>query len=210
MREILTFLAVAIPVLGVIPYLRNTISGSTRPNVVTWFTWSLLNGINMAVAFSEGAWQTGLYSMAGFIATALIVLVGLRHGVRKYTRFDVICQTIALLGIPLWLMTGHPELAVLILLCVDFAGGLPTLRHAWKAPHEETWQTLATSGLGGVLILISLTQYGVVALTMPAYILLFDIAVLAIMFSRKRRLAGAFRHVKPLMVLFKRCHTTLF
>lgn len=165
-------------------------SGRTRPNVVTWFTWSLLNGINMAVAFSEGAWQTGLYSMAGFIATALIVVVGLRHGVRKYTRFDVTCQIIALLGIPLWLMTGRPELAVLILLGVDLAGGLPTLRHAWKAPQEETWQTFATSAIGGLLILISLTQYSMVAITMPAYILLFDIAVIAIIFFRKRLLAS--------------------
>lgn len=190
MRQFLAILAAIIPIAGAIPYLIDTVKEKTRPNAVTWFTWFLINAINSAAAFSEGAWQTGLYSLAGAIATGLIVLLALKHGVKKYTTFDIVCQVIALLGIPLWLTTGQPELAVLILLIVDFSGGLPTLRHAWKAPHEETWQTFAASAVGGVLVLASIEQYSIVALTMPIYIFFFDIAVLSFIYYRRKRVVG--------------------
>ncbi|HKX73307.1 MAG TPA: hypothetical protein VJM32_04805 [Candidatus Saccharimonadales bacterium] len=187
MRQIITVLAALIPIAGAIPYLINTVKDKTRPNIVTWFTWTLINGINTAAAFSDGAWQTAIYTGAGTIATGAIVAVGVKHGFKKYTPFDIACQIVALLGIPLWLLTGQPELAVLILLVVDFAGGLPTLRHAFKAPREETWQTFGASALGGALILVSLERFDVVALTMPLYIFLFDLTVLLTIFWRRRK-----------------------
>jgi hypothetical protein len=188
MRQALTFIAGLVEIVAPWPYIVDTLKGKTRPNIVTWFTWTLINAINMAAAFDTGAWQTGIYSLGGVLATGVIVVLGLRHGVKKYTKFDVICQAIALLGIPIWLLTKHAELAVLIVLLVDFFGGLPTLRHAWKAPHEETWQTFGYSAVAGILLLASLTDYSLIAVTMPLYIFLFDGAVLATIFYRRNAL----------------------
>jgi hypothetical protein len=187
MRDIFTFLAVAIPIAGVIPYVINTAKGKTQPNIVTWFTWSLINGINAGAALSSGAIQTGIYSAAGFIATISIVAVGLKYGTIKYTRFDITCQILALLGIPLWLLTSQPALAVLIVMLVDIIGGLPTLVHSWKKPTEETWQTFALSALGGALLLVSLSEYTFISLAMPAYILVFDSLILVTLFLRRSR-----------------------
>lgn len=187
MRDILTFLAAAIPVAGVIPYVINTARGKTQPNIVTWFTWSLINGINAGAALSAGAMQTGLYSVAGFIATMSIVVVGLKYGTVKYTKFDITCQVVALLGIPLWLFTSQPALAVLIVMSVDITGGLPTLVHAWKKPAEETWQTFALSALGGALLLVSLSEYTFISLAMPVYIFVFDSLILLALFLRRGR-----------------------
>jgi hypothetical protein len=186
MRHILTLLSGVVSLAGVIPYLLATYKGTTRPNVVTWFTWTLLNIINTAAACSDGAWQTALYAGAATIGTGLIVIFGLRHGVKKYTTFDIACQVIALLGIPLWLTTAQPALAIGLLLIVDFAGGLPTLRHAWQAPHEETWQTFVASLVAGVLILISLERYDFIAIALPLYIFLFDLAIIITIFYRRR------------------------
>ncbi len=192
MREVLTFLAAAIPIAGIIPYLINIVKGKTKPNIVTWLTWSLINGINAAAAFSDGAWQTAAYSTAGFIATASIVAFGLKFGQVKYTKFDMVCQVLALCGIPLWLLTSEPALAILLVVIVDFVGGLPTLVHAWQKPYEETLTTFALSGLGGALILLSLTRFDFIALAMPGYIFLFDtILVTSILLRRKSLKANA-------------------
>jgi len=131
MRELLTFVAGLIILASPIPYIIDIIRNQTHPNMVTWVTWTLINGINTAAAFSAGAWQTGIYGLCGTLATAAIAVLGLWYGVRKYTRFDIICQGVALLGLPLWLLTKQPALAVTMELGVDLAGGLPTLRHAW-------------------------------------------------------------------------------
>jgi hypothetical protein len=164
--------------------------GFPKRSIVTWLTWTLINGVNTAAAFGSGSWQTGVYSLCGTIATATIVALGLWHGVKKYTAFDIVCQAVALLGIPLWIMTNRPELAVLLVLLVDFAGGLPTLRHAWRAPHEETLQTFVYSAVAGSLLLLSLPGYSVVAVTMPLYIVLFDAAIIFSIVYRRRRALG--------------------
>jgi hypothetical protein len=158
--------------------------------MVTWTTWSLINAINTAAAFSSGAWQTGLYGLCATIATVSIASLALWRGVASYTAFDIMCQIIALLGIPLWILTKQPSLAVLLVLAVDFAGGLPTLRHAWRAPNEETFSTFAVSAYAGFLLLISLTHYSFISVAMPLYIFLFDSAVMfSIAINRYRNLS---------------------
>jgi hypothetical protein len=174
MREILTFVAGIIIVVSPIPYVIDIVRGRTKPNMVTWVTWSLINAINTAAAFSAGAWQTGVYGLAATIATSTISVLGLWKGVKHYTPFDITCQIIAVLGIPVWLVTKQPGLAIALELAVDMAGGLPTLRHAWRAPNEETLRTFLLSGVAGLLLLLSLNSYNFVAVAMPAYILLFD------------------------------------
>jgi len=193
MRNFLAILAGVIPLIGVVPYLLDSAKGKTKPNIVTWFTWTLINGINGAAALGDGAVQTAIFSGFAFVATASIVVVGLRHGLRKYTAFDITCQIVALLGIPLWLMTDEPALAVALILLVDFAGGLPTLRHAWRAPHEETLATFALSAVGSGLLVASLTRFDFVALAMPLYIFMFDTTILTTLLTRRRRLAKEVR-----------------
>jgi len=187
MRELLTLAAGIIVVVSPIPYVVDIVRGKTRPNMVTW---TIINAINMAAAFSAGAWQTGIYALAATIATGTISVLGIWHGVNKYTPFDIVCQVIALLGIPVWLLTKQPALAIAIELCVDFAGGLPTLRHAWRSPGEETLRTFLLSAVAGLLLLISLKQYSFVAVAMPTYIMLFDSAITTTILLRRQRPAG--------------------
>jgi hypothetical protein len=185
MPSSLPFISAALTWIAVAPYLIDTIKGKTRPNIVTWFTWTLLTIINAIIAVNAGAWQTAVFSIGATLATGSIMVVGFTRGVKKYTHFDAICQLLALCGIPLWLVTGQPALAVFILMSIDFAGGLPTLRHAWKSPGEETWQTFAISAFAGSLTVVSLSQYDFVSLTMPLYITLFDTVVLCIILYRR-------------------------
>lgn len=188
MREWLTAVAGLIVVVSPLPYIFDIVRDRTHPNMVTWVTWTIINVINMAAAFSAGAWQTGIYGACAVWATASIAGLGLWRGVKKYTMFDIVCQTVALLGIPLWLLTKQPALAVALELGVDFAGGLPTLRHAWRSPEEETLRTFVLSGIAGLLLLASLQRYDFIAVAMPGYILLFDSAVaFSIIFQRRRR-----------------------
>ena len=188
MRSDLAFVAGCIAIAGAIPYILDTLKGKTHPNIITWFTWTLLNTINAVAAQSSGATQTAIFSTAGALATGAICIVGLRYGLKKYTRFDVICQSTALLGVVLWQLTNQPTVAVLVNVITDFAGWLPTYRHAWKSPHAETWQTFAFSGCSSALTLISIQRYTLIALVFPAYILSANIAIVSTILARRQRI----------------------
>lgn len=188
MNEAVTIIGSAIAISGGVPYIINTVRGKTKPNIVTWLTWTLLNGINAIAALSDGAMQTAIFSGAAFTITGSIVAFGFRQGVKRYTKFDATCQAAALLGIGIWLLTKQPALAVLIVLLVDFAGGLPTLRHAFRAPHEETLATFVLSAIGTSLVVASLTSHTFVATAMPLYIFCFDLTLTTVIFTRRKRL----------------------
>lgn len=78
------------------------------------------------------------------------MLLGFRKGFVEYTRFDVVCQAAAIAGIILWQLFNSPTIGVLASVTLDFIGALPTLKHSWIKPHEETWPTYALSGVGGL------------------------------------------------------------
>ncbi len=99
----------------------------------------------------------------------------------------MICQATALCGIVLWKATDNPGLAVLINLGVDFAGLLPTYRHALQAPHAETWQMFAITAFAAALTLVSVQHYTFIALAPPAYICGANvITVSTILFLRRK------------------------
>jgi hypothetical protein len=187
MRNDLAIIAGVISVLSAFPYIIDTIKGKTHPNLVSWFTWTLLNGINAAAAWSSGAMQTAIFSIAAGIATGAILLVGLRSGVKRYGKFDITCQSTALFGTVLWRVTNNPNLAVLVNLGTDFAGFLPTYRHALKSPHAETWEMFAISAFSAVLALASIEHFTFIALASPLYIFSANIALVITILGMRRK-----------------------
>lgn len=172
MRDILAVLAGIIAISATVPYIVNTIKGKTRPNVITWFTWALLSAITAIAAFSGHAYQTAIFAGALAVCDFFIVIVGLRHGLKKYTQFDIICQALALVGIILWKLTGTPAAAVAVNIAADLIGALPTYRHSWRLPHEETWQTFAYGSIAALLAIFSVKNLNFISLAYPVYIFL--------------------------------------
>ena len=186
MRADLVFIAAIITILSPLPYILDSLRGKTHPNLVTWFTWTLLNAITAAAAWSSGARQTAVFMTAAAIATFSIVLAGLRYGLKRYTKFDIYCQIIALAGLAIWLITHLPASAIAINVAIDFVGLLPTIRHAWKSPQAETWQTFMLAMIAGALTLISIQHYSFVSLASPIYIFLADSTMVFVILSRRQ------------------------
>ncbi len=187
MKEVALVLSALISVLCVIPYCLDIIKHKTKPNLVSWITWTLLTGIVLATQIAEGEYRAAVFSAGLTMATGMVVVLGLWHGYVKYTEFDVLCQMIAVLGIILWQVFDDPLIALYTSIAVDFIGLLPTLRHSWQKPFEETWQTFAIGALApifGFFALDNLTQLNTAYLY---YVFLADIAVVfAILYSRRR------------------------
>lgn len=191
MRTFLIIAASVIPIVGAVPYIIDSYKKKAQPKFATWSTWALLNAINAVAAFVDGALPTAIVSTIGTITTATIAGFALRNGFTHYTRFDAICQTLALLGIVLWLLSSEPATAVVMVLLVDLLAGLPTIRNAWLLPHAETISAYATGALGSVLILASLEQFTFIGVALPLFILIFDALVVLIIVARRPMVANA-------------------
>jgi len=170
---------------SVIPYIRDILAGSTKPNIVSWMTWTLLGVVASAAQFAAGEPVAALFTSAATLEPALVVAVGLRFGYVKYTRFDVACQVGTLAGFGLWWAFSSPAVAVAAMVCIDATGALPTVRHAWVRPQEETWSSYALAGAGAVLALFALTTYNWVSLPYAVYIVVINATLVGVLLARR-------------------------
>jgi hypothetical protein len=188
MRNVLAVAAALLVILSGIPYLVDIVRRKTKPNVVSWFTWTLLTAVAGAAALGAHEPRTAILTFGNAISTLLIVLLGLKYGFAKLSIFDGVCQLGAVVGLVLWLIFNSPEIAIVATVSIDLIATLPTLRHSWLNPQEETWQTFSISALGATLGLVAISHYSVSSLAYPVYLLLMDSAVaIAIIISRKRK-----------------------
>lgn len=186
MKLMFLVLATATTLVSVVPYILDILKGATRPNLVSWITWTLLTGIATAAEISAHEYVAAVFTGSAMLETLAVVAMGLRHGYVKYTRFDVACQIAAVVGIILWQIFNSPAVGVAAAVTIDLVGALPTFRHAWLAPGEETWQAFALAGLGGAFALGALTAYNWVSLPYAVYIVLVNIVLSAVIIVRAR------------------------
>jgi hypothetical protein len=186
MREFLIISGGVISVLSVLPYLRDVIRGKTKPRVVSWFTWTVLTAIATGAALSDKAYASGILTLAGTIATGTVVIVGLKYGDRRFERFDIYCLVGAFTGLLAWQLLDSPEIAILATVTIDFVGALPTLRHAWKKPLEETEQAFIISSFAALLSLLAVEQISITNLAFPLYLTLMNAAIASVVVTRKR------------------------
>jgi hypothetical protein len=192
-KNSLALLAGVLALAGAIPYIIDILKGKTHPNLVTWITWSVINVVTTLATLSSGASQAAVLSAAATIGTFIIMILALKFGVRRYTRFDIVCQASAIVGIIAWRLTNDALLAIAIAQIVILVAAVPTWHHAWKSPFAETWQAFAISGTGGILTLISLTTYSFATLASPIVFVLNSFTIVAICLYRRRLRPGRSR-----------------
>jgi hypothetical protein len=186
MHNLLAVLSGVIAVLAALPYIRDVLQNKTKPNTVTWFTWSLLNIITAIAALSGHAYETAIFAFATGACITTVTLLSLKNGLKKYTTFDIVCQTLAVASIVAWRLSDRPALAVVFTIIASFLASLPTIRHAWLAPKEETWQFFAIDGSSGLLASLSVQSISFLSIAFPLYIVLDDALIALIILSRRK------------------------
>ena len=187
MKDILLVLSAIVTIAAIIPYIRDILKGTTKPNIVSWITWTLLTGLATAALISAHEYRAAFFTSAAMIETGLVVVLGLRYGYVKYTRFDVLCQISAVVGLILWQVFNTPLLAVFASVTIDLIGALPTFRHSWQKPFEETWTTFAWSGIAALIALFALESYNWTSITYPVYIVFVNIFMSATILAARQR-----------------------
>lgn len=163
-----------IAIASVVPYILDILRHKTKPNIVSWFTWTVLTGVATAAAFAAHEPRTAILTLASTLCTGAVVVLGLRFGIAKFSLFDILCQVGAVIGLGLWIIFNSPTIGIVVPVTIDFVAALPTLHHAWTKPHEETWQTFLMAAVAPIFTLASLTSYTTASLLYPLYLLIVN------------------------------------
>lgn len=186
---LLILLSVIFTVVGVIPYLIEVVKGKTKPRVVSWLTWSVLTAISCAAAYVEGQYPTAILLFVASLETLTVVILGWQLGDKKIVRLDIVCLLGALVGIILWQVFNTPAIAVIATIAIDLVGGIPTLVHSYKRPHEETWIIFFLAFLGAGCTLLVISDWRITAFAYPLYLVIINVLFTGVIISRGRHIS---------------------
>lgn len=189
-RVALGVIATVMALVSYVPYIRDMVSGRTKPHAFTWLVWATLTAIAFAGQTADnagpGSWVTGFTALVSFG----IFAVALRHGEKEIVPLDWISLAAAGLGLVLWALTDQPLLAVVLITVIDALGFVPTFRKSYSRPFEETAVTYAISGLKFVVAILALENLSLVTWLYPASLVLMNGLFVGMVLTRRRQLSA--------------------
>ncbi len=178
--HILILISTLITVGGASLYIRDTLSGKSKPNLVSWSMWAIAPLIGTAAALSIGSdvWVTIRIFLAGFLPL-LVVLASFFNpkSYWKLTPFDIACGVCSALAIALWIGFGGvsgAKGAILLAALGDGFAALPTIRKAWKFPETETGLLFVASLISTLLVLPSIQVWNIENSAFQVYLLIVN------------------------------------
>ena len=194
-RNILLVVSSILIVLSTVPYLIDIAKKKTKPRVVSWFNWGILGAVAGAAALSDGQIPAAVLSFASVVEVMLVVILGLYYGDRRFDKFDVICQIGAAAGLLLWYTLNSPLIAIIVITAVDLIAALPTYKHIWRSPEEETLAAFVLCGVASALTLGTITSLALTGLIYPIYLLLANAGMACMIIYRLRVKAKVAKYV---------------
>jgi len=125
--------------------------------------------------------------LLGICALQSVVVFGLslKWGMGGWARTDLFCLFIAAIGIAFWKITDNPALGLYAAIAADFAGMVPALIKTYRLPHTEYWLSYVFDVLAAGFTLLAIQNWEIQGYSFPLYILLLNLAMLALILKPK-------------------------
>ena len=184
----LVILSALISIGGAAVYIRDTITGETRPNLVSWSMWALAPLIGTAAAFASGAdiWATVRIFLAGFLPLLVVIASFFnKNSFWRPTIFDLACGVFSLLALVVWGLTDSPKVAILLAAIGDGFAAMPTIVKAWKFPETETGAVYIASLVSVILVIPSIPTWNIENSAFQIYLLVVNVILVAAVYRKK-------------------------
>jgi|RhiMethySRZTD1v2_1073278.scaffolds.fasta_scaffold12006_6 hypothetical protein len=185
-RTALGIAAGVITLLSILPYITDILRGMTRPNLVTWWLWTLNGGILAFAQYTAGASWTLVVVVAATIATTMVAVLAVPFGQRDYGLFDAVCLVMALAALGGWWWTKDPLAAIVLGVVAEIFAVSPTIAKTWREPATETPSTFWLTAFATILSIIASTKFDLANLLFPVYFIAVN-TLIAVMATRGRR-----------------------
>lgn len=185
MKTIFIVVSSILAIVNILPYIRDVYHRKTKPRIISWFNWTVLTAIASAASFSDRQYASAILTLLASIETLTVVILGWRFGDKRFALFDIGCQVAAGTGLILWLIFNTPAIAIIATIGIDFIVSLPTIKHAWEKPQEETAITFLLGSLAAAFTFMAANNHKITAIAFPLYLVTANFFIAAIIYGRK-------------------------
>jgi hypothetical protein len=187
---VLGLLAGVAGIADTIPYVRDTVRGSTRPHRGTWFIWGFLAVIACLSQRADGASWSLIMAAAQAVLTTTIFVLSIRRGEGGLSPADVFMIAVAAGGVIGWIVADEPVIATTCVVAADLVGAAMMVPKTYRDPSSETLATFGLASLSGALAVGAVGVPDPSLLLYPAYYCLANGALAVLIHYRRRQLAS--------------------
>ena len=185
--ENIIYFAIFLNLIGHIIYIRSIIKGKAKPNLISWFFWSLAPFIGVFFQLKAGAGLSMLpIFIAGFGSLMIFIAAILtKNGFWKITNFDVYCGLFSALALIFYVLTHNLGISILFAILSDALAGVPTIIKTWNFPETENWAPYLLpifSNLAGLLII---KNWSFPIYSFGIYFLIIDTTIIFCIYRKK-------------------------
>jgi hypothetical protein len=140
---------------GYIPYIKDVLSGSTKPNRASWIIWSLSTAVILIGVKETGTNEAIWVPIADAVGCFVIFLLAIWKGVGGWSVTDKVAFAICLISLFIWWVTGNPLIALITNLCIYVSGYIPTIKKSIRHPKSESLTAWSLFLIGVILNLVT-------------------------------------------------------
>ena len=193
MIELVVVLGISAGLIGIadtIPYVRDTLRGSTRPHRGTWLIWGVLAVVVCLSQYADGAsWSLIMAAVQAVLTTGIFVL-SIRRGEGGVSRVEQLMIAIAGAGVVGWIVADEPLVATACVVAADLLGAAMMVPKTYRDPESETLVTFAFASVGGALAAGAVGAIDLSLLLYPVYYCLVNGAIALLIVHRRAVLAA--------------------
>lgn len=160
-----------------IVYARSILRGESRPHRTTRFVLLVITILSTATLFAQNDRVAIWLAAISALQAIGIFLISLKYGMGGWSRSDVTCLTVALVGIVLWQTTNNPVLGLYFAILADFTGMMPALLKTYKFPKTETAWFYVLDVFASIFTLFAISHYTAQAIAYPVYIFCINLTM---------------------------------
>ena len=191
MIETVVVLGLAAGLIGVfdtIPYVRDTLRGTTRPHRGTWLIWGVLAIVVSLSQYADGASWSLVMAGVQAVLTSLIFVLSIRRGEGGVSPAELTMIAIASAGVAGWIVADEPIVATVCVIAADLIGAAMMVPKTYRDPESETLVTFAFASVGGALAAGAVGVVDVSLLLYPVYYCVINGAIALLIWERRSAL----------------------
>ncbi len=188
MRLFLSVLSIIILVGSTIPYAIDIIKGRVQPARATRI---MFFGLMIVVLLQQHSLNTGYalgLTIGEAISAFILLFLARKHGVGGFRKLDIICYSILIIDLIVWLTTNNALLALHLSVLADFIAFWPTIHKTWHDNKSETALYYWAGVVAALLAIISEQNKTYHTLLFPAYLGLTNLLEVMLIYGYHQRI----------------------
>jgi hypothetical protein len=170
-----------------VPYVRDTLRGSTRPHRGAWLIWSVLAVVVCLSQRADGASWTLAMAGTQAVVTSFVFVLAIRWGEGGVSPAEAGTIALAGAGVVVWFIASEPIVATAGVMAADVLAILLMVPKVFRDPESETLATYVLASVCGALAVGAVGALDVSLLVYPAYYCLINAGLATLIATRRGR-----------------------